>query len=166
MEHGHYASLFGDPHVMEKFATGQIKTKEEITARINGVWVKRWRENDPYAGFAVFHQETDDFLGHIVLGHGTQAGESELAYLLKRPHWNKGYGTEAVRAVVREYAPATVQEGYTLEGKPLETITATVRPDNPASERILQKVGMHFVRAEEKQSALRHHYSIGLSELS
>ena len=67
--------------------------------------------------------------------------------------------------MVKEYAPATIQEGYTLEGKPLERIVATARPDNPASGRILEKVGMRFVRAEEKYGALRHHYSIDLNEL-
>ena len=40
-----YFSLFGDPVVMGKYATGQTKTKEEIQSRIEGSWVKRWREN-------------------------------------------------------------------------------------------------------------------------
>lgn len=131
-----------------------------MRARITNIWAKRWQENDPYSGLAIFKKDTGDFLGHIILGHGDAAGESELAYLFNRAHWRKGYGTEAATAVVKEYAPATVQEGYTLEGKPLGRIVATARPDNPASCRILQKTGMHFVCAEEKYGALRHQYSI------
>jgi RimJ/RimL family protein N-acetyltransferase len=160
-----YAALFGSKDVMEKFATGQTTTREKIKERIKDVWVKRWHAKDPYAGLAVFKNDTDDFLGHVVLGHGTVPGESELAYLFNRPHWGKGYGGEAVTAVVREYAPATVKEGYLLDGKPLERIVATSRMDNPASCRILEKVGMQVVREEEKYGAMRHHYSINLNAI-
>ena len=163
-EYDRYAALFGSKDVMGKFAMGQTKTREEMEARIN-LWVRRWRAHDPYAGLAVFKNDTDDFLGHVILGHGNAANESELAYLFNQLHWGKGFGSEAVTAVVKEYAPATVKEGYLLDSEPLETIVATARPDNPASGRILEKVGMQFVRAEEKYESMRHHYSINLSSL-
>lgn len=164
-EYDRYAALFGSQDVMEKYATGQTKTRDEIRTRIEDVWVKRWCEHDPYAGLAVFIKDTGEFIGHVVLGHGDTAGESEIAYLFHKPHWGKRYGSEAVTAIVKEYASATVQEGYTLEGKPLEKIVATARPDNPAACRILEKVGMHFVSEEEKYGATRYHYSIDLSEI-
>jgi len=160
-----YATLFGDQEVMVKFATGQTKTREDMETRIKDVWVKRWHQNDPYSSFAVFKNDTDDFLGHVVIGHGDAAGQSELAYLFMKSHWGKGFGTEAVTAVVKEYAPATIEEGYTLDGKTLEMITATARPDNPGSVRILEKLGMHKIGEEEKYGALRHHFSIDLAEL-
>lgn len=159
-----YASLFGDPTVMVKYATGQPVTKEGIENRINN-WFKRWQQDDPYSGLAVFKNDTDEFLGHVVIGHTGTAGQSELAYLLMKRHWGKKFATEAVTAVVKEYAPATVKEGYTLDGKPLETIIATARPDNPYSVRILEKLGMHKIGEEEKYGALRHHFSIDLSEI-
>jgi ribosomal-protein-alanine N-acetyltransferase len=161
-----YAALFGDPEVMGKYATGQTKTPEEIQTRIKDTWVKRWQQGDPYSALAVFKDDTDEFIGHVVIGHGDEAGQSELAYLFKKDHWNKGYGTEAVTAVVKEYAPATVEEGHTLDGTPLEKITATARPDNPASVKILEKLGMHKTGEDNKFGALRHHYSIHLTELS
>jgi ribosomal-protein-alanine N-acetyltransferase len=160
-----YASLFGDQEVMGKFATGETKTPEEIKTRINQVWIKRWNQNDPYTGLAIFRNDTDEFIGHTAIGHGDKPGQSELAYLFMKNHWGKGFGTEAITAVVKEYAPATIQEGYTLNGKVLEEITATARPDNPGSVKILEKVGMHKVREEEKYGAMRYHFSIGLSEL-
>jgi RimJ/RimL family protein N-acetyltransferase len=101
-------------------------------------------------------------LGHVILGHGDAPGESEIAYLFLQLHWRKGYGSETVATIVQEYAPATVREGYTIEGKPLERIVATARYDNPASNRILEKVGMHLDASEEKYGALRHKYSIHL----
>ena len=161
-----YAALFSDEDVMSKYGFGQTKTQEETESRVKDMWVKRWHQRDPYAGLAVFNNDTDDFLGHVVIGHGDEPGQSELAYLFMKNYWNKRYGSEAVTAVVKDYAPATVAEGYTLEGKPLETITATARPDNPASVKILEKLGMHKIGEEEKYGAVRHHFSIDLSELT
>jgi RimJ/RimL family protein N-acetyltransferase len=158
-----YAALFGDSVVMEKFATGVTKTKEEMRDRIK-IWVERWRHRDPYSALAVFKQGSDDFVGHVVLGHGDAPGQSELAYLSMQKYWNQKFGTEAVSAIVKEYAPATVQEGYTLEGKTLEKITATVRIDNVASVKIFDNV-MKRTGKETKFGAERYTYSIGLSEL-
>jgi [ribosomal protein S5]-alanine N-acetyltransferase len=160
-----YAALFGDKDVISKYATGQTKTREEMETRIKDTWVKRWHQKDPYAGLAVFKTATDEFLGHVILGHGDAAGQSELAYLFAKGHWHKGVGTEAVTAVVQEYAPATVEEGYILDGKPLEKITATARSDNPFSVKILTKLGMHKTGEEEKYGAVRQFFSIGLDEL-
>ncbi len=155
-----YVKLFGDPDVMGKFATGETKTKEETESRIEGVWMKRWRQNDPYNGLAVFEKSTSDFVGHVVLGHGDRAGESQLAYLFLKNHWGKGFGSEAVSAVVKNYAPATIDEGYTLEGETLDTIVATARPDNLASVRILEKQGMTKFAEEVKYNSMRYHFSI------
>ncbi|MDP1608432.1 MAG: GNAT family N-acetyltransferase [Chlamydiales bacterium] len=161
-EYDHYAALFGDKDVMEKYAIGQTKTRNEIKTRINDIWVKRWREKDPYTGLAVFKKDTDDFVGHVALGHGDHPGQAELAGLGNRSFWEHGYGSEAASAIVKEYAPAIIQEGYFLKGKPLQTIVGTARPDNPASSRILEKIGFHFVCEEERHGALRRRYEIDL----
>lgn len=161
-----YVKLFGDPDVMSKFATGETRPKEAVESRLKDIWVKRWQQNDPYNGLAVFKNETDEFIGHVVIGHGDAPGQSELAYLFMKNHWGKGYGTEVATAIVKDYARATIEEGYTLEGKTLETITATARPDNPGSVRILEKLGMHKICEEEKYKAMRYHFSINMCELS
>jgi len=153
-----YASLYGDEDVMEKFATGATKSREETETRTN-VWIKRWKiEKDPYSSFTVFKE--DEFVGNAILWHGDKPGQSELGYLFMKKHWKNGYGTEAVSAIVREYAPATVEEGFVLEGKTLNEITATARVDNPASAKILTKVGMEKTKEEEKFGALRYHFSM------
>lgn len=163
-EYIRYAKLFGDADVMRKYATGQTKSKEDMQKRIQKSWVPRWESKDPYSGLAVFKKEDGEFLGHIVLGHGDHPGESEVAYIFHKQFWGQGYGGEAVSALIQEYAPATIREGYLLDGKPLERIVTTVRPDNPASIRIAQKVGMIFVVSEEKYGAERHHYIIDLPQ--
>lgn len=161
---GLYELLFGDAVVMSKYGTGRTEPREEVV-RILDIWIKRWNQNDPYSGLAVLKNDEDAFLGNIALGQGDLPGEAILSYLFHNSHWGKGYGSEAATAVVREYAPATVEEGYTLKGKPLERILGTARTDNPASLRILEKVGMHYVSTAELYGAPRHHYCVNLSEL-
>lgn len=156
-----YAALFGDAVVMEKYGSGTVD-REKIVARIKNVWAKRWKEKDPYSGLAVFEKSTEEFLGHVVLGHGDAAGQSALAYLFRVNHWHKGFGKEAVAAVVQDYAPAMVQEGYLLDGEPLNEIDATARPDNPYSIKILERVGMHKVAEVEQFGAMRYEFSKSL----
>lgn len=164
-DYSSYAALFGDKAVMEKFATGETKTKEQMQDRIDRIWRQRWHANDPYSALAIFKNDTDEFIGHVAIGHGDAPGQSELAYLFMQNHWDHRYGTEAVTAVVKKYAPATVQKGYKLEGKTLEKITATARHDNPFSARILERLGMHKTGEEDKHGSLRYFYFIELSEL-
>ena len=155
-----YVALFGDPDVMRKYAMGVTRTREEIAERINSEWVRRWHANDPYSGLAVSLKATSEFLGHAMVEHGDAPGQAELAYLFKKNCWCNGYGKEAAGALVNKYAPATIRAGYTLEGKVLETIEATARPDNPASVKILEGLRMHRISEIQKFGALRYLYAI------
>ncbi len=161
-EVSNYTNLFGNREVMEKFATGETRDREYVVNRIRG-WVERWQRNDPYAGFSVFKRENGVFVGHVVLGHGDLPGESELAYLFHKEYWNQGFGTEAVTALVEDFAPATHQ-GFTLMGKTITRIHATSRKDNIASIRILKKLGFQQTSEEEKYGALRYHFTKELTE--
>lgn len=161
-----YTTLFGDPDVMRKYAAGLTKSREETIERIRDVWANRWKENNPYSGFAVFRKDTKEFIGHVIVGHGDVSGESHIAYLLMKNHWGNGFGTEAVDALTREYAPATIQEGHKVEGKILEKITATVRVDNIPSKKILKKVGFHRTGFEEKFDGFRKLYTFDLTNLN
>jgi len=162
-----YVSLYGDADVMQKYGEGKPTPRETIENRIKNIWEKRWTNNDPYSGLAVFKKCEDgkrEFVGHVVLGHGDEPGVSEIACLFHKNHWRQGYGRE-VSALVAEFASATVKEGYQLDGKPLWKITGTARPDNLASVKILEKINLHKVGEETKFGALRYFYAAELSEL-
>lgn len=160
--------LLADPEVVEKYGEGAPKTKEEVIALVRDIWIKRWSENNPYSAFSAFENfETSGrkFLGVAILGPDPffkDGGVAELAGLMHSQSWRQGYGTEASLALIKDYAPATIYEGYTLKGKTLTHITATARTDNKASSRILENLGMHFVETKEKYGSLRHHYMLSL----
>ena len=159
-----YAALYNDPDVTSKFGSGIPQPRRYIEDRIRRIWVTRWENNDPYSALAVFEKGTNHFMGHAVLGHGDHPGQAEIAGLGHKEYWQKGYGIEAATALVQEYAPATVKEGYLLNGKPLTTINATARPDNPASWKILEKT-MRYVGDVQEHGSTRHKYTIELNEV-
>ncbi|MFS8581838.1 MAG: GNAT family protein [Limnochordales bacterium] len=73
-------------------------------------------------------------IGIIALEFNHLARLAELGYWLGVPYWNKGYATEAARAVVE----------YGFKVLRLNRIQARHMTNNPASGRVLQKLGMAY----------------------
>jgi RimJ/RimL family protein N-acetyltransferase len=72
-------------------------------------------------------------IGGIGLRIERQHLHAELGYWIGVPYWGNGYATEAARAMIR----------YGFEELKLHRIFASHFKNNPASRRILEKIGMH-----------------------
>ncbi|HSL71791.1 MAG TPA: GNAT family protein, partial [Longimicrobiales bacterium] len=59
---------------------------------------------------------------------------AELGYWIGVPYWSQGYCTEAARAVLR----------FGFEALELNRIHASYLARNPASGRVMQKLGMQY----------------------
>lgn len=71
-----------------------------------------------------------ELIGAVGLGQAPD-GEVELGYWIARSHWGLGYATEAAAAVVE----------IARDGLRLKRLTASHFVDNPASGRVLEKLG-------------------------
>ncbi len=81
------------------------------------------------------------FVGGISLDVEHETDESmQLGYWIGKPYWSQGYCTEATRAVL-EYGFATLG---------LHRIYARHFGSNPASGRVMQKVGMRYEGTERE----------------
>lgn len=117
---------------------------------------------DKNAHFAMVLRATGELHGAIGLSITRAHNHAELGYWIGKPYWGGGFCTEAAAAVVR----------YGFTGLNLERIWAQHLARNPASGRVLQKVGMkhegvlrqHFVKWNETQDVYR--YGILRSELA
>jgi RimJ/RimL family protein N-acetyltransferase len=90
-------------------------------------------ERDPSTSSMLIFRRTADapeLVGGIGFGR-RPSGAIELGYWVARSHWGKGYATEAGRAVV---AMARQSLG-------MRRLTAGHFLDNPASGRVLEKIG-------------------------
>jgi RimJ/RimL family protein N-acetyltransferase len=82
--------------------------------------------------FALALRETGELCGSLGLTISPRHAHAELGYWLGVPYWNRGYATEA--------ATALLTYGFTVLG--LHRIYASYFARNPASGRVLQKLGM------------------------
>ncbi len=71
-------------------------------------------------------------IGSVALSINENHRRGELGYMVAKEHWNRGYCTEASRALM----------SYGFRGLDLNRIQAMHFPRNPASGRVMQKLGM------------------------
>lgn len=88
----------------------------------------------------------DDFIGVMGLTPGQQGERAELGYWLGAEHWGLGIATEAGHAVL----------SFGFDHLHLATVTSAYFEDNPASGRVLVKLGF-----TETARALRPCLAIG-----
>jgi ribosomal-protein-alanine N-acetyltransferase len=133
------ALIYRDPEVRKYFPEGTLtyeQTREELE------WII-----DVYYGqhgfglWATTHKETNEFIGRCGLLPWTIDGRSEVevAYLLARPYWGRGLGTEAARAIL----------AYGFEQLRLSRLISLIDPANEASINVAVKIGMHLEKEAE-----------------
>lgn len=96
-------------------------------------WVKMSKEafeNNAGYTFAIRNKE-GQIMGAIGL-HDREDDKAELGYWIGIPYWNKGYVTEAAKAII----------DFGFDELKLNKIFATHFLHNPASGRIMEKIGM------------------------
>jgi RimJ/RimL family protein N-acetyltransferase len=84
-----------------------------------------------YGFFAVEERASGAFVGRVGLFYPATWPELELGWTIARPHWGKGYATEA--------ALATRDWGFSALG--LKRIASFIRPENERSIRVAEKIG-------------------------
>lgn len=100
-------------------------------------WIKthpKAFEDATAVNFAIALRETGELCGAMGLGIDKENHNAELGYWICKPYWGKGYCTEAAKAVV--------QYGFQVLG--LHRIHAAHFSRNPASGRVMQKIGMSY----------------------
>ena len=91
-------------------------------------------EKDEALNFAITLRSDKNLIGAIGIGLEREHQRGELGYWIGRPYWNLGYATEAAAAVV----------AYSFEVLKLNRIYAFHFTRNPASGRVLEKIGMRY----------------------
>lgn len=123
--------IFGDEEVM-RFGNG-VQTKEQaqewIHARIESY------EKHGFGAYIIVEQSTNEVIGYCGLFYVPDVnGKHEVAigYRLARSKWGSGYASEATQ-VVKDYA---------FNHLNLSRLIATIDPENSASIRVAEKLGM------------------------
>jgi ribosomal-protein-alanine N-acetyltransferase len=133
-------AVYSDPEVM-RFLTGVTeRSVEETRARL----AARPMAHQQLHGFtlwATVEKETGRLVGACGLKFLEGGMDIEVGYHFARAAWGRGYATEAAAASVR----------YGFEWLGLRRILGVVNPDNYASQRVLEKIGLTY-------QGMGHHY--------
>lgn len=47
------------------------------------IWDQRWKNEDPFAGMNIRNKYSGDYVGYVVMGHGSELNSSEIAYVIR-----------------------------------------------------------------------------------
>lgn len=121
---------------------------------------------DTMAVFAITGTDSGELVGSIGLKLDLRNNHAELGYWIGLPHWGNGYATEASRGILE----------FSFGQLGLHRVHAHAFGTNPASCRILEKIGMkyegtlrqHIQKWDHWQDmvmygVLRHEFSAGSS---
>ena len=133
------SALYRDHELRRYFPEGVLsleETQRELDWFLNGHPVH------PELGlWASIEKETGAFIGRCGLLPWDIEGrhEVEVAYLLDRRYWGRGLATEAARAIIQ----------YGFERLNLERLIALIDPENLASRRVAERIGMGLEKEVE-----------------
>src|SRR3954454_3799066 len=123
--------VYADPEVMRYVGHGAHRTPAETARALRGYADALAARG--YGFVAVVERSSGAVVGdaglHPLAGRGP---DIELGYTLARASWGRGYATETAAALVEHACGAL--------GFP--RVMAQVEPDNLASRRVLEKLGM------------------------
>lgn len=129
-------TLYQDLEIRKYFPEGILSyedTKEELEWHMNG------HPRHPELGlWATIHKETGKFIGRCGLLPWEIDGrlEIEVAYLLDKNFWHQGLAMEAASGILT----------YAFNMLNLSRIICLIDPDNIASQKVAERIGMTLER--------------------
>jgi ribosomal-protein-alanine N-acetyltransferase len=129
-------ALYCDPEIT-KYIPDAPRSRAEAQEELE--WHQHGHPKHPQLGlWATIHQATGKFIGRCGLLPWTieERQEVEVAYTVAREFWGQGLATEAANAILR----------YGFDELKLTRLICLIDPENVASQRVAEKIGMTFER--------------------
>lgn len=130
-------TILSDTRVIDNTAALELhtsidQTKELVHQITNGYLADSQQD---WMLVAIIDKTTGTLIGCCgFFGYAPLFGRAELGYFLSPHYWGKGFVTEAAQALLN----------FGFDTMQLNRIEATVYPENGASIRVLEKIGMHY----------------------
>lgn len=138
----------GDPEIQRFLYTGPDLSLEQTVARIEKYM--NLQQEHGFSRWLIFDRATNEPIGDAGLLLMPDGKEVELGYRFAKPWWGQGRATEVAAAWV-DYAFGPLN---------IPALVAFAEPENHASIRVMQKIGMRFLRQEELYGKIEVIYGI------
>ena len=128
-----------------------IRESQNRQETINWLKLVSSHWEDEKIGFcAVIEKASGKLIGWCGLWRLKENGETEIGYAIAKEYWGKGFAVEAAGAFLE----------YGFNKLKLQSIVAVARPENRASRRVMEKLGMHYDYTGEFYGRQLVHYLI------
>ena len=136
---------------MMRFIREPQKRQESVNwlKLVSSLW-----ETDKIGFCAVVEKTSERLIGWCGLWRLKETGETEIGYAIAGEFQGKGLATEAAAAFL----------AYGFETLKLDKIAAVAVPENTASRRVMEKLGMHYDYTDVFYGRDLVHYSITKKE--
>jgi len=95
--------------------------------------IENWQQHR-FGVWALTDKKDKKLIGHCGFKFLENTQQIQLGYLLLKSYWGKGLGTESASAALQ----------YGFEVARFERVVAIAKPENVASRRVMEKVGMKY----------------------
>ena len=127
-------ALYCNPNIT-KYIPDAPRTRAEAQEELE--WHMHGHPKHPELGlWATVHKDNSKFIGRCGLLPWTIDGqqEVEVAYTIAEEYWGQGLGSEAAQAILN----------YGFEILNLSRLICMIDPENTASRKVAEKIGMSF----------------------
>jgi len=131
-----------DSEVMRYIGHGELWSDERTKQFVTGS-IRRFRESG-YCLWPLMFKKNQDLIGFCGLTLLNEPDEIEIGWRLARAYWGMGLATEAAEAVMK----------YGFEKLKLDRIVAIAQPPNKRSIRVMEKIGMEFIKMTKDRNGI------------
>jgi ribosomal-protein-alanine N-acetyltransferase len=137
-----------DAEVMRYINGGTPWTDEQIQSFVNRQIALYYERH--FCRWKLIEKASGEMIGFCGVGFWRDAEDPEIGWWLARRRWGLGLATEAARVALR----------HAFEHTALNRIISVAMPENTASIRIMQKLGLTFDCEFEKEGFRLVRYAI------
>jgi ribosomal-protein-alanine N-acetyltransferase len=141
-----------DPEVMRYIGHGHPISREQTLTNLNLIMSGFRRRG--YGRWALERRDTGALIGYCGLSSKIPEVGVEVAYLLAREEWGRGFALEAGRASLR----------YGFETLGVGSIAGLALQGNERSCKVLERLGMKFVRNAQYYEFACAHYALARAD--
>ena len=147
-----FALIGSDPEVMRYIGDGRPQYREQTEATLNAIIEHHHRHG--FGLWGAIEKASGSLAGFCGLQFLDKTSEVEVGYRLAKRFWGKGLASEGAAASLR----------YGFEELGLDRIVAVVQPQNIASSRVLEKIGLSYVKVAYYYNTDVKYYAITREE--
>ena len=124
-----YAEMVSDPEVVRFLGNGRPASRLDAWQHL-AIALGSWQLRG-YGVWAVEEKESGNLVGRVGFIHPEGWPGIELAWTLARPHWGRGFATEAARACL----------DYGFREAGMDHVISLIHPDNHRSIAVARRLG-------------------------